>query len=165
MICRFRPWLLRRGVKQIIAVMVIAGIGSGGVLAMRPPELVRGCCRRHQIDPPAGILLTQSKPPRTVSYSGVAPIWGGSVNIGSLGQKRVGANTVASAMRRVPHEGQMPRRCVRKEVPLRDRRRPPVSPTCSHCNEGAESRARGCRRQASQKITSGCCVVPSRKQR
>ena len=36
------PWPLRRGVKQIVAVIVIAGIGSSGVLAMRPPELVRG---------------------------------------------------------------------------------------------------------------------------
>ena len=51
------------------------------------------CCRRHQIDPPAGILLTQSKPSRTVAYTGGAPIWGGSVKIGSLGQKRVGANS------------------------------------------------------------------------
>ena len=37
--------------------------------------------------------MTQSKPSRTVAYSGVAPIRGGSVKIGSLGQKRVGANT------------------------------------------------------------------------
>ena len=39
---RKTPWLIRHGVKQIVALMVIAGIGSGGVLAMRPPELVRG---------------------------------------------------------------------------------------------------------------------------
>ena len=32
------------------------------------------CYRRSQIDPPIRILLTQPKPPRTVSYSGVAPI-------------------------------------------------------------------------------------------
>lgn len=39
---RKTPWLMRPGVKQFVAVLVIAGIGSGGVLAMRPPELVRG---------------------------------------------------------------------------------------------------------------------------
>jgi len=32
------------------------------------------CCRRRRIDPPAGILLTQSKSSRTVVYPGVAPI-------------------------------------------------------------------------------------------
>ena len=49
-------------------------------------------------------------------------------------------------MRRVPQAGQMPRRCAPKEVPLGDRRKPPFSLPCSHCNEGAESRARECRR-------------------
>ena len=36
--------------------------------------IAHGCCRRHQIDPPAGILLTQPKTPRAVAYTGVAPI-------------------------------------------------------------------------------------------
>ena len=56
---------------------------------------VGGCCRRRQIDPCAGILLTQPKTLRNVAYNGVALISGGSVKIGSLGQKRVGANSVA----------------------------------------------------------------------
>ena len=38
---RNAPWIARRGVKQVVAALVIAGIGTGGVLAMRPPELVR----------------------------------------------------------------------------------------------------------------------------
>jgi len=36
--------------------------------------------------------LTQQKPSRTVAYSGVSPICGGSVKIGSSGQTRIGAN-------------------------------------------------------------------------
>ena len=53
------------------------------------------CCRRRQIDPCAGILLTQPKTLRNVAYNGVALISGGSVKIGRLGQKRVGANNTA----------------------------------------------------------------------
>lgn len=55
------------------------------------------CYRRCQIDPCAGILFTQPKTLQTVAYARVAPIYGGSVKIGGLGQKRIGANTYNSS--------------------------------------------------------------------
>ncbi len=55
-------------------------------------EVALACCRRCQIDPSAGIPLTQPKTSRTVADTWVAPIYGGSVKIGSLGQKLIGAN-------------------------------------------------------------------------
>ena len=36
------PLLRRRGVQRLIAAVLLLGSGGGGVLAMRPPELVRG---------------------------------------------------------------------------------------------------------------------------
>jgi hypothetical protein len=36
------PLLQRRGVQRVIALMLLLGSGAGGVLAMRPPQLVRG---------------------------------------------------------------------------------------------------------------------------
>jgi len=36
--------------------------------------------------------MTETKAPRTVAYPRLAPTGGGSVKIGSLGQKRIGAN-------------------------------------------------------------------------
>ncbi|WP_428422762.1 hypothetical protein [Methylibium sp.] len=35
------PWLARRGVQRVVAGLVLAATGSGTVLAMRPPSLVR----------------------------------------------------------------------------------------------------------------------------
>jgi hypothetical protein len=39
---RRAPLLQRRGVQRVIATMLLLGSGAGGVLAMRPPALVRG---------------------------------------------------------------------------------------------------------------------------
>jgi len=50
------------------------------------------CCRRRQNDPCAGILLTQPKTLQNVAYARFAPNCGVSIKIGSLGQKRIGAN-------------------------------------------------------------------------
>ena len=36
------PWLTRRGMQRAIGALLLLGTGVGGVLAMRPPELVRG---------------------------------------------------------------------------------------------------------------------------
>jgi hypothetical protein len=44
---RRTPLLLRRGVQRFIAALLLLGTGGGGVLAMRPPELVRGAIE-HQ---------------------------------------------------------------------------------------------------------------------
>ena len=52
------------------------------------------CCRRCQNDPCAGILLTQPKTLQNVANARFAPNCGGSIKIGSLGQKRIGANTL-----------------------------------------------------------------------
>ena len=38
---RESPWR-RRGIQRVIAALLLLGSGGGGVLAMRPPELVRG---------------------------------------------------------------------------------------------------------------------------
>ena len=64
-------------------------------MAERPHSLtVRDCCRRRQNDPCAGILLTQPKTLQNVSNARFAPNCGGSIKIGSLGQKRIDANTL-----------------------------------------------------------------------
>lgn len=39
---RHTPVLARRGVRRAVAALLLLGTGVGGVLAMRPPELVRG---------------------------------------------------------------------------------------------------------------------------
>ena len=39
---RHTPLLARRGLQRSVAALVLLGSGVGGVLAMRPPELVRG---------------------------------------------------------------------------------------------------------------------------
>ena len=39
---RRTPLLARRGLQRGIAALLLLGAGTGGVLAMRPPELVRG---------------------------------------------------------------------------------------------------------------------------
>jgi hypothetical protein len=39
---RHTPFLARRGVRSGIAAVLLSVMGGGGVLAMRPPELVRG---------------------------------------------------------------------------------------------------------------------------
>ena len=39
---RHTPWILRRGVRRFLAVLLLAGVGIGAMLAVRPPELVRG---------------------------------------------------------------------------------------------------------------------------
>ena len=39
---RRTPVLRRMGVQSVLAAMLLLGSGGGGVLAMRPPELVRG---------------------------------------------------------------------------------------------------------------------------
>ena len=39
---RHTPMLARRGLQRSIAALLLLGSGVGGVLAMRPPELVRG---------------------------------------------------------------------------------------------------------------------------
>ena len=39
---RRTPPLARRGLQRGIAALMLLGVGTGGVLAMRPPELVRG---------------------------------------------------------------------------------------------------------------------------
>ena len=60
------------------------------------------CCRRRQIDPCAGILLTQHKTLQTVAYARFAPNFGGSVKIGRLGQKRIGVNRQSAARSGLP---------------------------------------------------------------
>lgn len=37
-----QPWVSRRGVQRSIGALLLLGTGVSGVLAMRPPELVRG---------------------------------------------------------------------------------------------------------------------------
>jgi hypothetical protein len=39
---RHTPWILRRGVRRFLAVTLLVGLGIGTMLAIRPPELVRG---------------------------------------------------------------------------------------------------------------------------
>ena len=39
---RTTPWLSRRSVQRSIGALLLLGTGVGGVLAMRPPKLVRG---------------------------------------------------------------------------------------------------------------------------
>lgn len=39
---RKTPMLARRGVQRAVLALLLAGTGTGAVLAMRPPELVRG---------------------------------------------------------------------------------------------------------------------------
>ena len=41
-LCRTTPWLSRRSVQRSIGALLLLGTGVGGVLAMRPPKLVRG---------------------------------------------------------------------------------------------------------------------------
>jgi hypothetical protein len=39
---RHTPWHMRRGVQRFLAVALLAGLSIGAILAMRPPELIRG---------------------------------------------------------------------------------------------------------------------------
>lgn len=39
---RHTPWLARRGLQLCLAALLLLVTGAGGVLALRPPELVRG---------------------------------------------------------------------------------------------------------------------------
>lgn len=39
---RHRPRILSRGVRRLLAAMIVAGAGIGALLDLRPPELVRG---------------------------------------------------------------------------------------------------------------------------
>lgn len=59
---RHTPWLLRRGVQRFVAVLLLAGAGTGALLAMRPPELVRGAIEHEYYERTLHGTFMESQP-------------------------------------------------------------------------------------------------------
>ena len=47
---RHTPWFARRGVQLCLAMLVLISSGLGGILAVRPPELVRGAIEHEYFE-------------------------------------------------------------------------------------------------------------------
>ena len=59
---RRTPLLARRGLQRGIAALLLLGVGTGGVLAMRPPELVRGAIEHEYYERTLRGNFTDAKP-------------------------------------------------------------------------------------------------------
>jgi hypothetical protein len=59
---RHTPWLARRGVQALLAIVMVAGASTGAVLSMRPPELVRGAIEHEYYERTLRGSFMEAKP-------------------------------------------------------------------------------------------------------